>query len=123
MFGGLPACPFPIGRTIKSILSQEHGDLELLIQDDASGDGTEEVCREYERLDSRVHFERNPVNLGMPGNLNQVISRAQAPLIANLHDGDIYRTDLLTKWIAAIVAEDAGFVFNAYQDGHRHRDA
>ena len=56
-----------IGRTIESILGQEHGDLELLIHSPMPlVDGTEEVCRKYARLDSRVHFERNPANLGMP---------------------------------------------------------
>src|SRR5207302_7516247 len=54
-------------------------------------------------------------NLGMPGNLNAAIRRTSGQYIANLHDGDLYRQDLIEKWKEALdsVAE-APFVFNAY---------
>ncbi len=116
--------------TLDSILSQEMGDFELIVSDDGSGDSTEELCREYAAKDSRVRYFRNSVNLRMPGNLNMAIARARATLIANLHDGDIYRPDLLAKWRSAMEDQtDAAFVFNALEsvdhDGthlcfHRH---
>jgi glycosyltransferase involved in cell wall biosynthesis len=84
----------------------------LLIQDDASSDSTEAVCRNYERLDQRVKYQRNPLTLGMPGNLNAAISRARSELIANLHDGDVFRSDLLEVWRDALLRHEAGFVFN-----------
>ncbi len=103
-----------IGRTIESILGQDFGDFELVISDDASPDETEEVCRRYAARDRRVKYFRNDVNLQMPGNLNAGIVRTSAPLIANLHDGDIYRPDLLRKWKDALDRHpDAAFVFNA----------
>lgn len=103
-----------IGRTIESLLAQEFGDFELVISDDQSSDRTEEVCREYERLDGRVRYFRNERNLRMPGNLIAGIARTSAPYIANLHDGDVYRTELLATWKAALDKHaDAAFVFNA----------
>jgi glycosyltransferase involved in cell wall biosynthesis len=103
-----------IGRTIESILGQEFGDFDLVISDDASQDGTEEVCRRYAASDARVRYFRNAANIGMPGNLNAGIARSAAPLIANLHDGDIYRPNLLRKWKDALDRNpDAAFVFNA----------
>lgn len=87
-----------IGKTIESLLAQDFADFELLIADDASTDETEEVCRGYERIDRRVSFHRNEHNLGMPGNLNMGLRRCRAPLLANLHDGDLFRKDLLSKW-------------------------
>ena len=36
-----------IAQAIESILSQTFRDLELIICDNASTDGTEEICREY----------------------------------------------------------------------------
>lgn len=118
-----------IGATLESLLAQELGDFELLIQDDASDEATVAVCRDYERRDRRIRFERNDVNAGMPGNLNKAIARARGELIANLHDGDIYRPDLLRTWRDAILRQEAAFVFNALEvvDGegqttgfHRH---
>lgn len=109
-----------IGGTIESLLGQDLGDFELLVCDDASTDATEEVCRAYERLDRRVTYHRNERNLGMPGNLNAGLRRCRAPLLANLHDGDLYRQDLLSRWKRGLDEyPDAAFAFCqlAYIDG------
>ncbi len=102
-------------KTLDSILSQTFGDFELIINDDRSTDNTEEICRDYEARDKRVRYYCNSTNLRMPGNLNAAIRRATGAYIANLHDGDIYRSDLIARWKEALdVAPDAPFVFNAY---------
>lgn len=102
-----------IGKSIESLLGQDFSDFELVITDDASPDATEEVCRKYEQLDPRVKYFRNQRNLGMPGNLNEGLKRCRADLVANLHDGDVFRADLLRKWKDALEANpDAAFVFN-----------
>jgi glycosyltransferase involved in cell wall biosynthesis len=104
-----------IGHTIESLLAQSFGDFELIIADDASPDDTEEVCRRFEKEDSRVRYIRQKQNVGMPYNLNSAIDLARAPLIANLHDGDIYDKNLLRSWKSALDRQlDAAFVFNAY---------
>jgi len=102
--------------TLDSLLAQTFGDFELIVSDDCSTDGTEEVCREYQRRDPRLVYRKNERRLRMPGNLNAGIGLAQADLVANLHDGDIYRIDLLEKWVSALKeVPEAAFVFNAYQ--------
>jgi glycosyltransferase involved in cell wall biosynthesis len=61
-----------------------------------------------------VRYFRNPKNLNMPGNLNAAIARSRAPLVANLHDGDLYRRNLLSKWKSALDENpDAAFAFCA----------
>jgi glycosyltransferase involved in cell wall biosynthesis len=105
-----------VGGTVETILNQRFGDFELIVSDNASEDDTEAVCREFERRDKRVRYYRNPTNLGMPGNLNAAIRRSSAPLIANLHDGDLYRDDLLQKWKEALEEKpECAFVFNALE--------
>ena len=104
-------------ETIESILNQTFKDFELIISDDNSTDNTEIICREYEKKDQRVKYFRNETNLKMPGNLNAAISRCSGEFIANLHDGDIYRKDLIEKWKCALDKyPDAAFVFNDYYD-------
>src|SRR6478735_5455523 len=76
--------------TLDSILAQRFADFELIIGDDCSTDGTEELCRAYARRDSRVRYVRNERNLRMPGNLNSALQRATGEYVANLHDGDVY---------------------------------
>jgi len=110
--------------TLDSILGQSFSDFELIVSDDASRDNTEDVCRDYAKRDLRIRYYRNLQNLGMPGNLNAAIRHARGTYIANLHDGDIFRSDLIEKWKNALdETPDAEFVFNAYEsvsaDGSR----
>jgi glycosyltransferase involved in cell wall biosynthesis len=113
-----------IPATLDSILAQSFSDFELIISDDASPDDTEEVCRDYAKRDSRIRYYRNSQNLGMPGNLNAAIRHARGTYIANLHDGDLFRSDLIEKWKNALdETPEAEFVFNSYEsvsaDGSR----
>jgi glycosyltransferase involved in cell wall biosynthesis len=106
----------PLATTLDSLLAQSVGDFELIISDDCSPDDTEQVGRAYERRDRRVRYRRNQKNLRMPGNLNAGIAEARGAYIANLHDGDVYRPDLLEKWAGALDRHPkAAFVFNQYQ--------
>jgi glycosyltransferase involved in cell wall biosynthesis len=105
-----------LGDTIDSILDQTFTDFELIINDDNSSDSTRDICEAYVRKDSRVKYFRNEINLKMPGNLNSAISKASGDFIANLHDGDIYRPDLIEKWFNLLQKyPEALFVFNQYQ--------
>jgi len=61
---------------VESILGQTFQDLELIISDNASTDGTEGICREFVSRDHRVRYYRNPKNLGAPENVNAVFRRA-----------------------------------------------
>lgn len=103
-------------QTLDSILAQSYGDFELIINDDCSSDETAEICHKYELKDKRVKYYRNDTNLKMPGNLNAAIQKAKGEYIANLHDGDVYRPDLIAKWkISLDAVPTASFVFNAYE--------
>jgi glycosyltransferase involved in cell wall biosynthesis len=106
----------PLAATLDSLLVQTLSDFELIVSDDCSPDHTQDVVREYMRRDPRVRYRRNPRNLRMPGNLNAGIAETRGAYVANLHDGDTYRPDLLEKWSAALDRHpSAAFVFNQYE--------
>ncbi len=110
--------------TLDSILGQGFRDFELILSDDCSPDETPAVGEEYASRDPRVRYVRNETNLGMPGNLNAAIARARGEYVANLHDDDIYRADLLDRWVGLLDRHPgAAFVFNQYEkvglDGRR----
>jgi glycosyltransferase involved in cell wall biosynthesis len=69
-----------MGHAIESILGQTYGDFELLISDNCSTDGTEEICRSYAARDPRIIYDRLANNVGLAGNFNRVFQRIRSPL-------------------------------------------
>lgn len=108
--------PDDLRRTLASLTAQTFGDFEAYICDDASPDPfTRPLCEEFCALDFRFRYIRQAVNVGMPANLNMGISACRGKYIANLHDGDIYSPQLLTRWVSALEeCPGAGLVFNRY---------
>ena len=56
-------------RVISSVLEQDHEYLELVICDNASTDGTEDICREVANRDSRIVYHRHAHNIGILNNI------------------------------------------------------
>jgi hypothetical protein len=79
--------PGQLERAARSVLAQEGVELELVIVDDASSDGTPEVA---DRLgaDPRVRIVRNGASLGPGGSRNQGIAVARGDLLGFCDDDD-----------------------------------
>jgi glycosyltransferase involved in cell wall biosynthesis len=75
---------------LASLLAQTFRDFEILICDNASSDRTAQICCEYERHDSRIHYIRNERNLGAIANFNQVFELSAAPLFKWAAHDDLY---------------------------------
>lgn len=85
--------PF-IRDAIESVLKQKVDfEMEFVISDDASTDGTAAVIREYaEKYPNLIRAFVNPKNLGMNPNFKQAFSACRGKYLAML-DGDDYWTD------------------------------
>lgn len=91
--------------TLKRLLGQTCGDFELLIADNASTDGTEEICREAAAQDARVRFVRHEKNRGALGNFNFVAEQARSPLFRFASHDDLVDTSMLERCMEAQRAE------------------
>jgi glycosyltransferase involved in cell wall biosynthesis len=72
-------------RAISSVLSQAFTDVEIIVVDDGSTDGTK---KEVEQFDDRVTYVAHSSNLGVSAARNTGIKRSGAPLIAFLDSDD-----------------------------------
>ena len=54
-----------LAELLDALLGQSYEDFELVISDNASTDATAEICRHYEKRDSRIRFFRQPSNVGL----------------------------------------------------------
>ena len=80
-----------IGEAIKSVLAQTYTNIELVIVEDCSTDGTLDVIRHYE--DDRIILEKNPVNRGIAFSTNRGIELSRGKYIALLDDDDVVTID------------------------------
>jgi glycosyltransferase involved in cell wall biosynthesis len=87
---------------LDSLLNQTFGDFEILICDNASTDRTQEICREFQRRDDRIHHVRNDRNLGAVANFNRVFELTTAPLFKWAAHDDLYRADYLNVCVRLI---------------------
>lgn len=80
-----------IREAIDSALAQTYPNLEIIVGDDGSSDGTFELLSQI--ADSRFKHIQNPINLGRVGNYrNLLYSHATGDFVVNL-DGDDYYID------------------------------
>jgi glycosyltransferase involved in cell wall biosynthesis len=79
-----------VGRCIESIISQDFRDLELVISDNVSDDGTEVLLEEYARADRRIRWSANAVNIGSHENMNRVLE---------LSHGEFFRWISSDDWL------------------------
>ena len=75
-------------HAIDSVLSQNYANLELVISDNASTDGTQSICERYCKSDGRVRYIRQPMNCGAARNFARVLSESRGELFMFLADDD-----------------------------------
>lgn len=85
-----------IGRAIDSALTQNVPDLEILVIDNCSTDGTWEFLQS---LPANVRLLRNPSNIGLFGNLNRCLSEARGDFVRVLCSDDCLLPDCLAHEI------------------------
>ena len=98
-----------VGEAIESILGQGFRDVEFIIVDDGSTDGTSEILRGFQ--DDRVILVRNEENIGLTRSLNRGLELARGKYIARLDADDVSLPDRLEKQVQFLDAHpDVGLV-------------
>jgi glycosyltransferase involved in cell wall biosynthesis len=96
-------------EALDSLLAQTYPNIEIILLDDASTDDTSSIAAEYE---GRIHFIRQPKNLGIYDNVNVGIAEAKGELIATYHADDIYLPTIVQEQVAYLQAHpEVGAVF------------
>lgn len=91
-----------VDRCIESILSQEFTDLELVISDNASVDGTIGALEDYARADSRIALSVNQVNIGSHENMRKVFESSRGALFRWISADDWLEPGYLSTCVRAL---------------------
>ncbi|MFE5947117.1 glycosyltransferase family 2 protein [Streptomyces sp. NPDC056480] len=103
-----------LGASVRSVLSQTHSDLELLVTDDKSSDDSMDLLMEFARQDERVKPESAPVQGGAGRARNLAIERARGDYVAFLDSDDLWLPEKTERQIEFAAAGDAPLTFTSY---------
>ncbi len=91
-----------LAESLDALLGQSYEDYELIITDNASTDGTPDICKRYLAADSRITYHRLPVNIGAAPNHTPVLSLARGELFKWASHDDLYGRTLLERCVEAL---------------------
>ena len=103
-----------LGEAVDSALGQEGTDIEVVVCDDNSTDGTEEYCRGIR--DRRFRYLRFAHRGGQAGNFNRCVDVAQGSFLTILHADDRLLPGFVDDRVGRLQRDDIlGFVFGAVE--------
>lgn len=92
-----------VGEALRSALAQTFTDLEVIVVDDGSTDGTSDVVADIAAADTRVRLVRQP-NRGLAGARNTGLRMGRGELFALLDSDDLWEPGFLDAQIAILRA-------------------
>jgi len=84
---------------LDSILDQTYTNFEVIISDNASSDGTADICRQYASQDHRIHYYRNEINLGAAQNYNRVFNLSRGEYFKWVAHDDVHASHFLSRCV------------------------
>ena len=86
-------------RTIDSVLNQDYPNIEYIVINDGSPDGTEEILKSY---GDRIHWETQK-NMGEVPTLNRAIAMSKGELIGKLSSDDYFYPSCISKIVQRFI--------------------
>lgn len=96
-----------LARCIDSILAQTYDNIEVVLVDDGSRDGSPAICDEYAARDSRVRVIHKQ-NGGVSAARNDGIDAARGEFIAFCDNDDFYSPGMLERLLGMCLDNDCG---------------
>ncbi len=93
-----------VRQALVSALEQGYRNLEIIVSDNASTDGTEQICRELAAQDNRLKYIRQDQNRGPTANFNEVFSLARGKYFMWLGDDDWVDSDYVEHCVRVLEA-------------------
>jgi len=108
-------CSRHIRQTVNSILSQTYSNLECIIVDDGSTDGSKEVCDELRKQDNRIRYIYKE-NHGVAAARNFGIRNAKGKWIQQLDSDDFLHQDKIRLHLEQLTKLDSSQDIIFYTD-------
>ncbi len=104
-----------IEETIKSALNQTYRNIEVVVNDNCSTDGTWKLLQELATADSRIRIFQNDSNLGAVRNWQKVMSHASGEYSLILWSDDLIKDTFIERTLSAFDS-DVAFVMTGVEE-------
>ncbi len=94
-------------QCLDSIAAQTYSHMEVILVDDASTDGSGQICKEYAEWDERFQYVRFPANRGPSAARNEGVGRAAGAFLSFVDADDYVEPDLLEKLYRSLTESGA----------------
>lgn len=102
-----------IGECIESALAQTYTNIEVVVVDNASTDGTWTICQQFATKDQRVRIFRNEANIGPVRNWLACVEQARGELGKILFSDDLIYPQFLAHTVPYLEDQEVAFVSTA----------
>lgn len=103
-----------VRQTIECVLAQQYSNIEIIVQDNASTDGTWELLEILLCNCPKIKIGRNQRNIGMSGNWNAAIKKAQGDYVMLLSADDLIEPEFISSCMDAFENGNIDFVSTHY---------
>lgn len=110
-------------KSLAAYLKCARQDVEFIIVDNASTDATANFVNEHSKVDSRIRYVKNPVNIGANRSVFRGFMEAKAPLVMILADDDLATPGFIETVIDIFENHPKVGVVHSYMDENSRRYA
>lgn len=96
-------------ESLDSLINQTYRNLEIIIIDDGSKDGSEVICDEYQHRDSRIRLFRQE-NKGLSAARNVGLDHMKGEVVAFLDPDDVMHPDMIETVLRMMTEKQARMV-------------
>lgn len=93
-------------RAVRSALQQNYKNIEIIVIDDGSKDGTTDYITQLSREDSRIKLIEKKGRRGAPASRNQAIRYAKGHFITGLDDDDYFLESRISSFVSSWKEDD-----------------
>lgn len=101
-------------RCVESMINQTYRNIEILLIDDCSKDGSLELCNQYAKQDSRISVYQNSSNMGQAYSRQVGLDIAQGDWIMFLDSDDEFDLHAVETMVSFVEKYDVDMVFSSY---------